>query len=327
MTNIGFDPGYGNTKVYGEQGGVTLPSHVAMKQNGHLGRMEGMQTRRPPLAVTVGERAFYVGAGAHDWGAPVESLDYARLSGSPEVRATLYAALSQYQRQHGAITEPITLMVGLPLGALGDEARTIGAEMRGWLTGEHTWQANDTPHCVTVEQVLVTSQATAALYDYVLDDDGRFLPNRASHLNEEIGVVSVGFNTLELMVIREKRPLARFTGGSKHGVRALLQTMNGGGTYSLGELDDRLRAGMADGVALELWLSGVSGQIEKQWGDRWRGFAQVVVVGGGALLLRGQLTAYFHGKCAIPDEPVLAVARGMHKLLRLRDGRQTGGIS
>ena len=49
---------------------------------------------------------------------------------------------------------------------------------------------------MTVEQVLVTSQATAALYDYVLDDDGRFLPNRASHLNEEIGVVSVGFNTL-----------------------------------------------------------------------------------------------------------------------------------
>ena len=325
MTNIGFDPGYGNTKVYGEQGGVTLPSHVAMKQNGHLGRMEGMQTRRPPLAVTVGERAFYVGAGAHDWGAPVESLDYARLSGSPEVRATLYAALSQYQRQHGAITEPITLMVGLPLGALGDEQKAIGTEMRGWLTGEHTWQANDAPHRVTVEQVLVTSQATAALYDYVLDDDGRFLPHRASHLNEEIGVVSVGFNTLELMVIREKRPLARFTGGSKHGVRALLQTMNGDGSYSLGELDDRLRAGLTDGSALELWLSGVSGQIEKQWGDRWRQFAQIIVVGGGALLLRGQLSGYFRGKCHIPDEPVLAAARGMHKLLRLRDGRRAGG--
>ncbi len=327
MIQIGFDPGYGNTKIYGNGGGVALPSHVAMKQNAHLGRMEGMQTRRPPLAVTVGERAFYVGAGAHDWGAPVESLDYARLSGSPEVRATLYAALSQYQRQHGAIAEPITLMVGLPLGALGDEQKAIGTEMRSWLTGQHTWQANDVPHCVTVEQVLVTSQATAALYDYVLDDDGRFLPDRASHLNEEIGVVSVGFNTLELMVIREKRPLARFTGGSKHGVRALLQTMNGNGSYSLGELDDRLRAGLTDSAALELWLSGVSGQIEKLWGDRWRGFAQIIMVGGGALLLRSQLSGYFRGKCHIPDEPVLAVARGMHKLLRLRDGRQTGGIS
>jgi len=325
MIQIGFDPGYGNTKVYGNAGGVTLPSHVAIKQNGHLGRMEGMQSRRPPLAVTVGERAFYVGAGAHDWGAPVESLDYARLSGSPEVRATLYAALSQYQRQHGAIVSPITLMVGLPLGALGDEQKAIGAEMRGWLTGQHTWQTNDTAHSIAIDQVLVTSQATAALYDYVLDDDGRFRPDRASHLNEEMGVVSVGFNTLELMVIREKRPLARFTGGSKHGVRALLQAMDGSGTYSLGELDERLRAGLTDGAALELWLSGVSGQIEKQWGDRWRQFAQIIVVGGGALLLRNQLNGYFRGKCHIPDEPVLAVARGMHKLLRLRDGHQTGG--
>ena len=324
MIQIGFDPGYGNTKIYGNEGGVALPSHVAVKQNGHLARMEGMQLRRPPLAVTVGERAFYVGAGAHDWGAPVESLDYARLSGSPEVRATLYAALSQYQRQHGAIAEPITLMVGLPLGALGDAQKAIGAEMRSWLTGEHTWQANDTAYSITIDQVLVTSQATAALYDYVLDDDGRFRPDRAGHLNEEMGVVSVGFNTLELMVIREKRPLARFTGGSKHGVRALLQTMNGNGSYSLGELDERLRAGQAGSADLELWLSGVSGQIEKQWGDRWRQFGQVILVGGGALLLRSQLSSYFRGKCVIPDEPVLAVARGIHKLLRLRDGRAGG---
>lgn len=325
MTHIGFDPGYGNTKLYGEGGGVALPSHVAVKQNGQLGRMEGMQLRRPPLAVTVGEQSFYVGAGAHDWGAPVESLDYGRLSGSPEVRVTLYAALSQYQRQHGVIASPITLIVGLPLGALGDEQKAMSAEMKQWLLGRHVWQSNDAPHSVTVAQVLVTSQATAALYDYVLDGDGRFLPTRASHLNAEIGVVSVGFNTLELMVIRDKRPLARFTGGSKQGVRTLLQTLNGDGAYSLGELDDRLRAGVSDSAALDLWLSGVNGQIEKQWGDRWRGFAQVVIVGGGALLLRGQLTSYFRGKCHIPEEPVLAVARGLYKLLRLQNGRQGGG--
>jgi len=323
--NIGFDPGYGNTKVYGNQGGVILPSHVAVKQNGTLARMEGMQLKRPPLAVTVGERAFYVGAGAHDWGAPVESLDYARLSGSPEVRATLYAALSQYQRQHGEMADRISLIVGLPLGALGEDHRAISAEMKQWLSGEHTWRVNDTAHHITIEQVLVTSQATAALYDYVLDEDGRFLPARASHLHDEVGVVSVGFNTLELMVIRDKRPVTRFTGGSKHGVRTLLQAVNSHNAYSLGELDDRLRAGLADSAAMEVWLSAVCGQIEKQWGDRWRQFAQVIIVGGGALLLKSQLSGYFRGKCYIPDEPVLAVARGLHKLLRLRMAAAGGG--
>jgi hypothetical protein len=69
---------------------------------------------------------------------------------------------------------------------------------------------------------------------------------------------------------------------------------------------------------------GATAERSRSGGDRWRGFAQVIVVGGGALLQRGQLTAYFRGKCVIPDEPVLAVARGMHKLLRLRDGRAGG---
>jgi hypothetical protein len=68
----------------------------------------------------------------------------------------------------------------------------------------------------------------------------------------------------------------------------------------------------------------VSGQIEKQWGDRWRGFAQVILVGGGALLLRNQLSGYFRGKGHLPDEPVLAVARGLYKLLRLQNGRRGG---
>lgn len=325
MTYLGFDPGYGNTKLYGEGGGVALPSHVAVKQHGHLARMEGMQMRRPPLSVTVGTQTFYVGAGAHDWGVPVESLDYGRLSGSPEVRATLYAALSQYRRQQQELSIPITLLVGLPLGALGDEQKAVSAAMKQWLAGEHTWQVNEAAQRVTVARVLVTSQATAALYDYVLEEDGRFLPARAGHLHEEVGVVSVGFNTLELMAVRDKKPVARFTGGSKYGVRALLQTLNGDGAYSLGELDDRLRAGVSDSAAVELWLSGICGQIEKQWGDRWRQFAQVVVVGGGALLLRGQLTNYFRGKCYIPEEPVLAVARGLYKLLRLQHGRQGSG--
>jgi hypothetical protein len=36
------------------------------------------------------------------------------------------------------------------------------------------------------------------------------------------------------------------------------------------------------------------------------------------------LTGYFRGKGHIPYEPVLAVARGMYKLLRLQNGRRGG---
>ena len=324
MIYLGFDPGYGNTKLYGDDGGLVLPSHVAVKQNGRLTRMEGMVRRRPPLAVTLAEHSFYVGGGAHDWGAPVESMDYTRLTGSPEVRATLYAALTEYQKQYGAITAPITLMVGLPQGALGS-GRQVGA-VKQWLLGDHRWRAGGEEQAVTIAEVLVTAQATGALYDYVLDGDGRLHPERAGHMQQELGVVSLGFNTLELMVIRDRKPVERLTVGSKHGVRRLLQGMAHSASYSMGELDDRLRSGHVEEGARALWLTHVVGQLEQAWGGDWRRFAQVVVVGGGALLLRSELTAHFRGRCYLPDEPVLAVARGMWRMLRMRQLRmaQTG---
>lgn len=48
-------------------------------------------------------------------------------------------------------------------------------------------------------------------------------------------------------------------------------------------------------------------------------------MGGGVVLLRSQLSGYFRGKSHIPDEPVLAVAQGLYKLLRLQNGRRAGG--
>ncbi len=48
-------------------------------------------------------------------------------------------------------------------------------------------------------------------------------------------------------------------------------------------------------------------------------------MGGGAVLLRNQLSGYFRGKSHLPDEPVLAVARGLYMLLRLQNGRRVGG--
>ena len=44
----------------------------------------------------------------------------------------------------------------------------------------------------------------------------------------------------------------------------------------------------------------------------------MIVVGGGALLLKETLTRQFNGKAVLPDEPVLSIARGLYKLLMLK---------
>ena len=159
----------------------------------------------------------------------------------------------------------------------------------------------------------------AALFDYVLDESGKFIPDLSGLLKQEVGILSVGFNTLELLVVRDRAPVERFTAGQTVGVRRLLELVNVQNMYSLGELDSSLRAGRLDITnALPVWAREVNGEIEKKWGLAFKRFARVIVVGGGALLLKEHLTRQFNGKAVLPDNPVLSIARGLYKLLLMK---------
>jgi hypothetical protein len=119
------------------------------------------------------------------------------------------------------------------------------------------------------------------------------------------------------LVVQEQVAADRFVGGNTVGVRRLLELCDPGRLYSLGEMDARLRAGRLKAeikANLPLWASDVTGDIEDRWGETWKRFSKVLIVGGGALLLRETLTAYFGAKAWIPDEPVLSIARGLYKL-------------
>lgn len=321
--NIGIDLGMGACKLVGPHGGIVLPSHVSIADGRMVGRLAGMKASKPPLKITVDGRAFYVGDGAHDFGRPVENMDYDRLNGSPEQRAIVYGALTRYIQRAQVILPMLTVYVGMPLEPLTgdpDQVQATVTAVRDWLHGSHAWLADGVPYQLDVRDVKITSQPTGALFDYLLDDDGRFIPERKSHVKEEIGIISVGFNTVELLVVQDTRPVNRFTAGTTAGVRRLLELVNGDGLYSLGELDGRLRAGTLDvRTAVPVWGREVSGAIEHTWGKHWRRFARIVTVGGGAILLNGQLA--FAGKSYLPDDPVLAIARGLYKMALMQAGR------
>lgn len=319
---LGIDLGMGACKLFGAAGGVHLPSHVAIADGRVIGRLAGMKASKPPLKVSIEGHSFYVGDGAHEWGRPVESLDYERLTGSPEIRAIVYGALTRYMEQ-SVINEPLTLYVGMPLEPLtgeADQVRATVTAVRDWLKGCHEWQADGRDLAVEVAEVRITSQPTGALFDYLLDENGRFHSDRKGHMKQEVGIISVGFNTVELLVVQDGRPVQRFTAGTTAGVRRLLDLVNGDGLYSLGELDTQLRAGQLDiKSATTIWGREVSGAVERTWGRSWRRFARVVTVGGGAIILNGQLA--FAGKSYLPDEPVMAIARGLYKMGTQREGK------
>lgn len=317
--SVGFDMGMGALKLFGEGGGLQLVSQVATNGRDHLSDgILGLRNRKRPTLVSGDFGSFYVGDYAHENGRPVENMDFERLIGSPEIKALLYAALAKYQAEHGLFPSPISLMVGLPLQMMtGNSAKDYQKGVRSWLKGIHRFVVDGTAYEVEIEDPRQTSQPVGALFDFVLDRDGRVIPERGPVLREEVGIVSVGFNTVELLVVREQRPLERFTRGNTLGVRRLLELINRDDSFSLAELDSDLRAGNLRAKmkqAMPIWSREVNGEIEKVWGRFHSRFSKVLIVGGGALLLNDSLTSQFGHKAWIPDDAVLSIARGLWKL-------------
>jgi hypothetical protein len=240
------------------------------------------------------------------------------------MKALLHGSLTRYQQRYGKFNAPLSVIVGLPNEVLtGDQAEQNVENVKRWLRGNHTWTADGEPFSVEITEVKAAGQVTGGLFDYLLDAEGRFIPDRKGAFNGEVGVITIGFGTVELMVVRERTPVPRFTSGAASGVRRLLELVNGQRLYSLGELDMQLRTGQLDiRGALPIWEREVTGVIEKQWGAAWKRFDVVLIMGGGAILLKDSLPYRFNGRAYLPAEPVQAIARGLYRLTLLQQARK-----
>ncbi len=184
----------------------------------------GLGVGKAPLQVRTAGGSFYVGPHAHDWGRPVKNMDHNRSAGSPELRALLCGALTHYAalaEDRTTLLSDLELTVGLPLESLtgDDEAvKTTVAAVRRWLEGEHTWEADGTTSLANVVDVAVTSQPVGALFDFLLDEHGAFLPAQGP-FRSEVGVLSVGMNTVELLAVRGGQVAPGDTYAERRGVR------------------------------------------------------------------------------------------------------------
>jgi len=322
---LGLDAGNGAFKLYGPQGGTQTLSQIALGGMNEVSSTLGLRRQKAPLKIVNAHGAFYVGAGAHDFGRPVGNLDVERFNGTPEMVALFHGAMTDYLRQHGDMSEALTLIVGLPQEILTEDlAERTKESIRAWLVGEHQWVADGKEIELKVRDVKVAAQVSGGLFDYLLDDQGKFIPERKKALTAEVGVVSVGFGTVELLVVRDRVPLNRFMTGTASGVQRLLEIVNAQGLYSLGELDSMLREGSLDvTTALPIWEREVRSVINEYWsnnksGKVWRRFERVILLGGGSLLLKDTLPLLFDGKAYVPDNPILSIARGLYKMSLLK---------
>lgn len=223
----------------------------------------------------------------------------------------------------------LNLFLGLPTATLmGPESGATQKAAQGFMSGSHRWMADDVEHHLEIGSVMIASQPVGAMFDNLLTDKGEMPPDKKVLLkSKEIGIFSIGMNTVEMLVVAQGAPVERFTTGENIGVRRLLELTNGSGLYSLAERDDQLRAGNLDlSTAQPIWEREVLGLIEQKWGTLFRRFAAIVVVGGGSLLMREALLKRFNGKAVIPADPVISTARGLYKyaLMKAAKSGDTG---
>ncbi|MEM7124982.1 MAG: hypothetical protein AAF702_01565 [Chloroflexota bacterium] len=315
--DLGVDLGMGAIKLYGVEGGLALPSFVGVGGRPLLAQSAGVGSKQSVLQVKLGSLSFYVGQNAHSFGRPVENLDYSRLTQSPEITALFYGAMTEYMQTYGEIDQPISIIAGLPLEMMGeDNAKESADAIRKWMKGEHTWDANGTSYQITVANVKASSQPVGALMDFLLNEEGGYQPGRKSLAKDKIGVISVGFNTIEILLMESSKVVHRMSNGSTFGVRRLLELLNPERLYSLGELNVMMRAGNLDlSEALPVWQQQVLGEIEKLWGKEWKRCKRIIIVGGGSIILGDKLWSKFQGKAHLSDDPVQSISRGLYKML------------
>ena len=345
MTVIGLDPGFGGIKVAAIEEGTLRTAHVpAVVGVGStdLGLLSlGGLTRRPreekPHTVTFGDVSYLVGHNVHRYARPVERMDFHRLTGGPEIQAAVYAALAQVLPQGEAA---IPILLGLPVEIMEDRdvAHQVLRGIRAWLVGAHTFTVDDHTYSITVTEVRAMPQPAGTFFGWGLDNRGKWMRSRED-LRVPVGIVDIGFNTLDLFAVENGQVVGQYTGGDTAGIRRATELLSTqvreryGVRLSRYEADAYLRqkrpvlycaAGAVDlrslvRQALEVTATAILDFIETRWGNAAQ-FRHVLFTGGGSALLKPWLgRRYPHG--VVLSDPVVANAVGFARYaVRVWDG-------
>lgn len=304
---VALDLGFGNTKVYTGGNGWVFPSIVSIPVP-DLG-MAGMglkTTKRKPVRIRFAGGDFFVGSGAESWGNTIENLDFSRIA-SPETLALFYTAMTFL----GTGIEEIQLVIGLPVPLLRDEAvaRPALEALKARLVRKHEFEADGKSISFLVKELKGVAQPVGAWADWALDEQGRWASGAAK--TALVGIVDIGFNTLDIYGIRGGKLEPRCVGGGKVGIRRYVEILRP--AMSIAEAAEKLSMGqLRNEAAINTWLSEVIGTCEQIWSNVRLDL--ILLVGGGALLLEGKQVSFeraFKAPVLVPNEPILANARGL----------------
>jgi hypothetical protein len=352
----GFDPGYNANKVAEVQGDdiftYALPSSVGLANRSRkdglslTGVIRARRNNHQPYRVSFDGVEYLVGPNVGDYTTPIDRMDFDRFTDSPELRATLYAALYRLavggaRRPHQICTERserMALAVALPVEVIQnkDEALRVERAMRDWMVGEHVFCVDGVETALTITYIRAKiPQPVATWFDWGLDMTGQWIRGTEA-MRAPTLIIDEGYNTLDVLVVEGGRISHRFTGGDTLGMRRaaerLIETVNHryDVTLELYKSNELVRKAV-NGQTAEIFVRGrqvdvtqetkqALGSLESEvhnFIDRAVGKTReeyrVMLTGGGVLAMSTMLRRMFP-QATVLYEPVLANARGLAKL-------------
>jgi|GEM_PF-1254121 hypothetical protein len=308
---VGLDPGYGLIKVATHSGQLVFPSYVAAIRRVGLAA-SGLRLARATI-VRYRDVEYAVGEGAPLRGAIYESVDDARFVQAPSL-ALFLAALA---KSLPSTEEPIALAVGLPVALLQREpGQEIARNLRRLLLGTHALEVDGAQLTLRIENVWIRAQPLGIWADWAVQQTGVL---HAGARRALVGIVDIGFNTIDLIGIQGGQVNADMVAGRDLGVRVLLEDASEDSDMPLHELARRFADGVlrVNETQVNRWASEIAAFVRRRW-RRARPQLVILAGGGAALLERYGATRVIKGALSsevfVPGDPVISGAQGLRKL-------------
>ena len=319
-----------------------VPSKVGVGTVGmgalSLGGFEKRGREDKPVQIVSDEGAYLVGPNVERYTGLLERFDPSKYADSPELRAVTRAILAEIV--NGG-SQDVAVIAALPVDVMmAENAKETIKGVEAWLLGEHRFTYNGKPACVNVHAVKAMAQPVGAFFCWGLDLAGEWTREESDLTEASVAVLDSGFNTLDLLLVRQGRIEKRETGGDNLGVRVAAQEIANalkvryGIVKSLIEVDAyivqyfekgkvvQIIAGKKEDLtpvvkqALQSLATKTIGFVESRWGNASE-FSYVLLAGGGALALDTPIRRRFPAAEMLPD-PIQANAIGLAKLAQRR---------
>lgn len=328
MIKLAADTGFGRVKALSVKQAVSFPSLVAHYRD--IRFKTGMEENGDPTSKLVLEhngKRYFVGNAARRQGIAQNTIDRERTL-SEEAKVLALAAFGLLVEES---TEHINLVAGLPVSHYASLKERYESELKQ----THYFDLLDLSgkplanHIVNVHDLKVIPQPLGTLFNQLLDAKGNI--NRAELAGENVGIIDIGFCTIDLaradsleFIDRKSAsyPLGLFNAYSEiseeinrcfdieappeslETVLASGQIKVGGKTYSIQKQKQQ---------ALIRITEQILSKVKTLWPDRWQ-LDRIIITGGGGQLLYNYLEHNLDHNTELSPKPVFANVEGYLKL-------------